>query len=300
MKLQYFKGQQPNFGDELNPWLWPQLLPGFFDEDPRVFFIGIGSILGSHYGANVKKVVFGAGYVPTYHQSPDVHGGDWDIFFVRGPRTARALGLPDSLGIGDAAILLRALALPFPREPRHIGFMPHWESLPRGKWRAACALAGIRLIDPTASVERVISEILECEMLIAEAMHGAIVADTLRVPWVPVLPIDHAHREKWFDWADALRLEFTQHRLWPSSPAEVAHATRYRPFLSRLAAGLTFPPVSRLTSPFITYTAAQRLSALAKEAPCLSADRVIGNALEQMLEKLSRLERAYRTQISRA
>ena len=222
-----------------------------------------------------------------------MHGGDWDIFFVRGPRTARALGLPESLGIGDGAMLLRALDVPFRREPRYIGFMPHWESLPRGNWRTACELAGIRLIDPREPVERVITEILGCEVLITEAMHGAIVADALRVPWVPVLPIDRAHREKWFDWADALSLELTQHRLWPSSPAEVRLATSYRPFLSSLAAGLTRWPVSRLIKPFITYAAAQRLSGLSKKDPWLSADGVTENAVDRMREMLNQLQTRY-------
>ena len=148
MKLECFKGAHPNFGDELNTWLWPQLLPGFFDNDPNVLFLGIGSIIAPHYDPKAKKVVFGAGFVPAYYQVPNVHTEDWDIFFVRGPRTARALGLSESLGIGDAAILLRALKVQFRREPRYVGFMPHWESLPRGNWQRACELVGIRLIDP--------------------------------------------------------------------------------------------------------------------------------------------------------
>lgn len=293
MKLQYFKGQQPNFGDELNQWLWPQLLPGFFDDDTRVLFIGIGSILGSHYDAHVKKIVFGAGYVATYHPAPDVHGGDWDIFFVRGPRTARALGLSDSLAIGDAAILLRALNRPFRREPRYVGFMPHWESMPRGNWRAACALAGVRFIDPTASVERVISDILGCMVLIAEAMHGAIVADTLRVPWVPVLPIEHAHRDKWLDWADAMNLSLRRPRLFPSTPAEVRIATAYRPRLAGLAGCLAWPAVSRVTKQVLTYTAAQRLTTIAKEYPSLSADDLLEDTVQKMQEKLKQLARKY-------
>jgi succinoglycan biosynthesis protein ExoV len=235
VKLQYFRGQQPNFGDELNTWLWPQLLPDFFDDDHRSLFIGIGSILGETYDADARKVVFGAGYVPTYHPTPDVHGSDWDIFFVRGPRTARALGLPESLGIGDAAMLLRALNVQFRREPRYVGFMPHWESLARGNWQAACALAGIRFINPTDSVERVISDILGCTVLIAEAMHGAIVADTFRVPWIPVNPIEHSHRDKWLDWADAMNLSLRRPRLFPSTSTELYIATRYRPLPGRLS-----------------------------------------------------------------
>jgi succinoglycan biosynthesis protein ExoV len=294
VKLQYFQGQRPNFGDELNTWLWPQLLPDFFDDDPGVLFLGIGSILGFQCSPAAKKIVFGAGYVPTYSDYvPDVHGPNWDVFFVRGPRSARALGLSDSLGIGDAAILLRALRGQFPRKPRHIGFMPHWESLPRGNWRRACALAGIRLIDPTAPVASVLAEILGCKVLIAEAMHGAIVADTLRVPWVPVLPLDHAHRDKWFDWAEALRLDLKQHRLWPSSPAEVGLATRYHPWLSSVGASVSKWPVSRLSQPLIVYAAAERLAALAEEEPCLSADPLLESAFEQMLEKLRQLNAMY-------
>lgn len=294
MKLQYYRGQQPNFGDELNTWLWPQLLPDFFDDDPRILFIGIGSIVGAPYDADATKVVFGAGYVPTYHPTPDVHGSDWDVFFVRGPRTASALGIPAHLGIGDSAMLLRALDVQFRREPRYIGFMPHWESVPRGNWRAACALAGIQFIDPTESVERVITDILGCTVLICEAMHGAIVADTLRVPWIPVLPIEHAHQDKWLDWADSLNLTLRRHRLIPSTAAEVQIANFYRPHLGRLSGYLASSALSRVAQPLLTYTAAQRLTTIAKEYPSLSRDSLLEDTVQKMQDKLTQLKTRYR------
>jgi succinoglycan biosynthesis protein ExoV len=294
VKLQYFRGPQPNFGDELNTWLWPQLLPDFFDDDPRTLFIGIGSILGTHYDPDAKKVVFGTGYAPTYHPTPDVHGSDWDVFFVRGPRTARALGLPEHLGIGDAAMLLRALNVQFRREPRYIGFMPHWESVPRGNWRAVCALAGIQFIDPTDSVEKVIADILACTALITEAMHGAIVADTLRVPWIPVLPIEHAHQDKWLDWAEAMNLSLRRPRLIPSTPTEMHIATSYRPRLGPLSRHFASSALSRVAKPLLTYAAAQRLTNIAKEYPSLSADSLLETAVQKMQDKLSQLKHKYR------
>ena len=295
MKLQYFRGSRPNFGDELNTWLWPQLLPEFLDDDPSVVFIGIGSIIGAPYEATAKKVVFGTGYVPSYHSTvPNVHGGDWDIFCLRGPRTARALGLPEEIGIGDAAILIRALNIEVQRQPRVVGFMPHWESVQRGNWHTVCKLAGIRLIDPSGPVDHVIADILNCEVLLTESMHGAIVADALRVPWIPLLPIEHIHRDKWFDWADAMELQLRPHRLWPSNADEIMRNAVCWPRLSRVAQCLARQRVSRLSGPIITYAAAQRLSRLAKEQPLLSADAVLNRVLERMVEKLAQLERRYR------
>ena len=294
MKLEYYRGEHPNFGDELNTWLWPQLLPDFFDGDPKVIFLGIGSIIGTQYEVDAKKIIFGTGYSPAYLHAPNVHSADWDVFFVRGPRTARALGLPETVGIGDAAILLRALDVGFRREPRYVGYMPHWESLPRGNWQTACDLAGIRLIDPRAPVQQVLADLLGCEILITEAMHGAIVADALRVPWVPVLPIDGSHRGKWLDWAEALHLQLTQHRLWPSTLSEVSIATMRRPLISSVIKSLSWRPLSDVADAATTYAAAQRLSVLARRSPCLSDDKLIESATAQMQEKLTQLERKYR------
>jgi succinoglycan biosynthesis protein ExoV len=294
MRLQWFRGGRPNFGDELNAWMWPRLLPDFFDDDPRVLFLGIGSIIGTQYDTAARKVVFGAGYVSAYHDRvPDVRGPDWDVFFVRGPRTARALGLPDNVGIGDAAILVRALGLARRPVPGRVGFMPHWESLPRGNWQAACERAGVWLIDPSSPVNEVLDAILGCELLLSEAMHGVIVADALRVPWIPLLPIDAQHRDKWLDWAESLHVPLRFRRLWPSTLTEAQIAAARSPVLSRLVGAANQKPLTRLAAPLVTRAAARRLTILARETPCLSADKLLDDAAGRMIEQLALLQAKY-------
>src|SRR5690606_3462289 len=142
MKLTYFKGHVPNFGDELNTYMWPRLLPrDFLDDDDGELFLGIGSILWEHYPKEARKYVLGSGY-GGYAAAPNVHDGTWDVIFVRGPRTAAQLDLPPSKGICDSAILLRKLDLPAPAEDLGIAFMPHFHSFSRGHWPEACAQAG--------------------------------------------------------------------------------------------------------------------------------------------------------------
>lgn len=234
-KLYYFRGARPNFGDELNPWLWPRLLPGFLDDASDELFLGIGTILNSAVPTAPRKIVFGSGY--GYGDPPKLEPGKWRIHCVRGPRTAQALGLPDTLAVGDPAILLRRMPWPRPTRQYPVSYMPHWESIDRGHWPLACAQADIHFIDPTAPVEQVVAELLASELLIAEAMHGAVVADALRVPWISVQPQLRMHSAKWLDWCASVDVVYRPQLLRPSAYAESVTA-HYRRLRQRLGRGL--------------------------------------------------------------
>lgn len=287
MKITYFKGKYQNFGDDLNPWMWPKILPGFFDQDESTAFLGIGSIIGEReFDKSVKKIVFGSAFVPEYHDKPDITGSDWNIYFVRGPRTAKLLGLPPEKVVGDSAILLRTLIQQKHNQNGVVSFMPHWESLEHGNWEEVCRLAGITLIDPRRSVEEVIEALLKSKLIIAEAMHGAIVADALRLPWIPLVPINKAHRAKWLDWADALDIKLQNNRLWPSS-VEEARLSKLKPFIKAIG------PLKRLCDKLFIRVAAFRLKQLARVAPQLSSDAAIERVTTSMLEKIEQLRKDY-------
>ncbi|HTV67134.1 MAG TPA: polysaccharide pyruvyl transferase family protein [Rhizobiaceae bacterium] len=295
MKLVYFKGKVPNFGDELNPYMWRKLLPaGFLDGNENELFLGIGSILWNNFPGHARKIVMGAGYA-GYTALPDVHDGSWEIVFVRGPESASLLGIPAEKAICDAAILLRALDLPKPTAPIDVAFMPHYESLDRGLWEEACRLAGIKLIDPRANVETVISELRATRLLITEAMHGAIVADALRTPWVAVWPINRAHHRKWRDWSGALSLEVRHHELAPTNIMELyVSLTGGRGSMSGRAGRINQHAVFHPLNKLLTYRAARQLRKLATCEPQLSRDEKIAEATERALAALHGFVRSRR------
>jgi succinoglycan biosynthesis protein ExoV len=211
VKLEYFQARPGNFGDELNPWLWPKLLPGLHasggPDDPHL--IGIGSILDARYDRlRGRKVVFGSGArlaAPAAPRDPS-----WDIRFVRGPLTAAALGLAPEAAITDGAAALALLNLQRAPGASGVAFMPHYRTLQIADWPRICADAKVRLIDPTRPVPQVLEAISGVDRLIAEAMHGAIIADLLRVPWVRVRCHGHflegagVSEFKWADWGQSL------------------------------------------------------------------------------------------------
>jgi hypothetical protein len=63
-------------------------------------------------------------------------------------------------------------------------------------------------IDPGGEVDEVLAAIRGCEVVLAEAMHGAIIADALRIPWIPVRCYDHILDFKWRDWCESLQLQY--------------------------------------------------------------------------------------------
>ena len=69
------------------------------------------------------------------------------------------------------------------------------------------------MIDPRRPVEEVISDIKASKVLLAEAMHGAIVADALRVPWIPIRAHRRHHDFKWHDWCASMSIRYDPHKL---------------------------------------------------------------------------------------
>ena len=287
MKLFYFRGKVPNFGDELNTYVWPALLPkGFLDDDPEELMLGIGSIIGDHLPQGARKFVVGSGYA-GYMGHPDMHDGTWEVEFVRGPRTAAILNLPPDKAICDSALLLRAMTLPAPAEGIGIAFMPHYESLERGAWREACRLAGITLIDPTLEdVATILAQVRGARLLITEAMHGAIVADAVRTPWIGAKPIFRGHHMKWQDWSEALGVQLRLHTLKPTSTLELYIGMTGRGGEGGKVGWFNRTPLAAIPNRVLTQIAAQHLTRLARQTPQLSDDARIEEVTERAVAAL--------------
>ena len=246
--------------------------------------------------------MLGAGYEsgPT----PDCQDRTWNIYFVRGPRTAAALNLRPEKSITNSAVLVRT-RWPIGRkgEVLSFGFMPHFLSFPIGNWERVCDLAGLKLIDPRWPVEKVLREIESCSVLISEALHGAIVADALRVPWIAALPLDHSLRGKWLDWTESVNVAYRPQTLWPSSLYELrrklfrgiildeslpyAHASSSVSSASKSF----FPPrIKERVQEALIELAARRLQRIEAVSPTLSDDAIIDSRTEQALLQVERFK----------
>jgi succinoglycan biosynthesis protein ExoV len=281
--LYRWQGLSSNFGDELNTILWPRLLPGFFDLDPAIRFLGIGSVLDQRHSSQAIKLVAGSGY-GGYERRPTLDE-NWIIHWVRGPRTAAILGLPRTLALGDPAVLVpQALGLPAAAGP-DIGFMPHFESVARGAWQRAAEMAGMRLIDPRDPPATILRAIGRCKLLLSEALHGVIVADALRVPWIAMRPLARVHRAKWWDWADTMDLRPRFRALPASTVAEWAGTNALGSFhVTRAWMGQQEHRLQKMMSERLVVRASQALRRAAKASPQLSTDAVLDQCRSRMLD----------------
>jgi succinoglycan biosynthesis protein ExoV len=301
--MQLYYSKVGNFGDDLNPWLWPRLIPDVLATEPDVLFVGIGTILNHKLPAVSRKIVFGAGY--GYGELPRIDDR-FEIYFVRGPRTARLLHLEPRLAITDGAILLGALPAPphaaADAAPR-VAFMPHHGGAARADWARACAMAGIDYIDPRLDVDSVLARMRRASLLLAEAMHGAIVADALRIPWIVADCYGELDAGKWEDWTLSMDVRFDPQRVpavWdPEGTRSVAG--RARRAARRLLAGLHLGPerwrrgAFRRSGDADYMRASECLAALAASTARaqLSADRVHASRLAQVQEQVAALRRRH-------
>ncbi|MNG01993.1 Exopolysaccharide glucosyl ketal-pyruvate-transferase [compost metagenome] len=91
-----------------------------------------------------------------------------------------------------------------------LSFIPYFRHVPYFNWGLFERLTGIHVILPTNEVEQVITEINESEKIITAAMHGAILADIYRVPWMRARFSKHGYESsftselKWNDWFQSI------------------------------------------------------------------------------------------------
>lgn len=292
MKLYYFKDPHGNFGDDLNPWLWHRLTPRLHDADESELFVGIGTLINHRVPKQPVKHVFGSGV--GYGDVP-VLDDTWRFHVLRGYESARLLNADRASVITDAAVLLNAVDTPrAPCADRAIGFIPHCLSNRYYEWERVAEALGMHFIDVRWDVERVLREMTRCRTLVCEAMHGAIVADTLRIPWIPVSCYDYISAFKWRDWLSTVSLPYDPVQVTSLYDIERNDGWRSRAKNSLKrglrTAGLwqanwTPPPAARTGKRELDQALAALATAMKRE-PMLSADSVLDTHTHRFLERL--------------
>lgn len=212
MKIFYYQAPVRNFGDDLNAWLWPRVWPDLDQVDQYDWLVGIGTVLdGRLRDLPGRKLVLGAGYRPNKIGPPPLD--EMTTLAVRGRLTCEALGLNAQLAKGDPAVLVLDAWSHESNDRSGVGFMPHYQTSRAFPLRSVIEDAGLVYIDPEAEVDEVLASLNGVERLVTEAMHGAIVADALGVPWKRIGLYNHVREGlesvdfKWADWASVYGLE---------------------------------------------------------------------------------------------
>lgn len=283
MKICYYHDSEGNFGDDLNAWMWPRLLPDLFNgtckhgqeyyddnNDEPALFYGIGTILDERIPSKPQKYIAGVG---TGYFAPPVIDDSYNVYFVRGPKTAQKLGLDPSLGIGDPAILLREL-LKKPENPRHgTSLIMHCDTAKTGYWKRIADRLGIHHIDPRSTDPlKVINELIASEYVITESLHGAIIADAYNIPWCPITTMPSINQFKWHDWCETINIDY--------QPAPLVSIYN-DPSNSLIKSGINKGKAM---------LGERQLKALLKEKKSYNSDAsIISSQISQMLEKLEQL-----------
>ena len=212
MEVIHYRVPGGNFGDDLNEDLWPALLPAQVFSSPDTLLVGVGSIFNKEriprtltQGKRVFVLGSGAGYGPL----PE-GWRTWDLLAVRGPMTARLLGEPDLAATDAAALLSSVPSLQLkPAQKRDLTLLiPHHYTAKHGQWDKVAQSAGMTYVDPRWPLDKVLALFARAKLVLAEAMHGAIVADAYRIPWIPLLISPEGLPFKWLDWTLSLDLPF--------------------------------------------------------------------------------------------
>jgi hypothetical protein len=206
MSIDYCRIEGGNFGDDLNRTLWYRLFPDIDQLSKEISVVGIGTILSGKPAAKTRKVVLGSG---ARGPKVQLNSDNSDIRWVRGPQSARAVGVAPYLGIGDPAWLYSDLFDAFDADRSGtIGFIPHWATWRSFDWEKVAANAGMTGIDARLPPAQVMHKMRSCSRILTESLHGAVFADAMGIPWAPAILAHRFNRFKWEDWCASIHRRF--------------------------------------------------------------------------------------------
>ena len=223
MDVFYYKDPAGNFGDDLNELIWPQLLDDVWQTKTNITLVGIGSILWEKPLSDLvdrgrHPVVLGSG---ISYRNPPRDLSELSVLAVRGPLTADLLGQPDK-SLTDGAILISEIDGPHQtrRSRENVLFMPHHRTLRRTPWAEIAQEAGFQYVSPQQSFEETLRAFATARLIVTEALHGAIVADALRIPWLPVRISPRFEEFKWHDWCLSMHVQFEPFDILPGDASD--------------------------------------------------------------------------------
>ena len=291
MELVYHTGN--NFGDKLNPIIFNHFAKDLFNEQDDEYFVGIGSILGLKQHLVGKKHVFSSGYAAndsgTYGAVPQIDSS-YNVLCVRGPLTAALLKLDPKLAVCDGAVLITEIdeyKFDELKSTDDILYIPHHKSEDMySNWEDLCKRAGVTFVSTKDDTKEVLKKIATAKLVIAEAMHGAIIADAYRVPWVAVKSYPFINEFKWQDWANSLKVQFDFNFL-PS-----LHDPDYMGEVISRKTPLPIPPkaLQIMSNLFVgkrERDLISQLKTLATSKGFISSDEILNTRKEKLIEILS-------------
>jgi succinoglycan biosynthesis protein ExoV len=149
-----------------------------------------------------------------------------------------------------------------------------------------------------------LNEIRQSGVVLAEAMHAAITADALRVPWIPVRGYPRILSFKWQDWCLSVGLDYQPHSL-PSLYSKASVGEKLTRTCQWGAANRVLAPgfklakagacalVKQWNRPRQARAVAALKQIAASGLPMLSADRKIEELTGRLQEKLEDFKQDY-------
>ena len=181
-----------NWGDELNYYFLQNIMDKRLVEYKKTGtrnYSFIGSILNNRY-VNEHTVIWGAG---VQEAAEPLGVKPEKVCAVRGPLTRKYLmdnGVKCPEIYGDPSLLIPYYYYPVVEKKYKVGFIPHWSSIKDPRAEEFASKPGVHMIKMSgySNWKQVINEILSCECIVSESLHGLIMAEAYGIPniWADV------------------------------------------------------------------------------------------------------------------